>query len=66
MTIERHKRLFQQAVQLAAAFVANGDIRLEGSTRSDSQAQVMLGDLILSLYETLDSADDHLEMTGRD
>lgn len=50
------ERLFEQAVQLAAAFVANGDIRLGGSTRSDSQAQAMLADLIPSLYETLAKA----------
>ena len=52
------ERLFEQAVQLAAAFVANGDIRLGGDTRSSSQAQDMLADLIPSLYETLSRARD--------
>lgn len=47
---------FNQAVQLAAAFVANGDIRLGNSTRDDSQAPAMLGDLIPTLYRTLEAA----------
>lgn len=52
------ERLFEQAVQLAAAFVANGDIRLAGDTRSNAQAQAMLADLIPALYETLSRARD--------
>lgn len=47
------EKLFDQAVRLAAAFVANGDIRLDGSTREDSDAQAKLADLIPSLYQTL-------------
>ncbi|MGH8040375.1 MAG: hypothetical protein ACREPD_21885 [Stenotrophomonas sp.] len=47
------ERIFEQAVQLAAAFVSNGDIRLSGNTREDSDAQAMLADLIPSLYQTL-------------
>ena len=47
------EKLFDQAVQLAAAFVANGDIRLQGRTDARGQAQEMLGELIASLYETL-------------
>ncbi len=53
------ERLFEQAVQLAAAFVANGDVRLAGSTRAGSQAQAMLADLIPALYETLERAREH-------
>ena len=44
---------FDQAVKLAAAFVANGDIRLGGSTRPDSDAVAMLSDLISTLYAQL-------------
>lgn len=47
------ERLFEQAVQLAAAFVANGDIRLGSNTNGGTQAQEMLADLIPTLYETL-------------
>lgn len=47
---------FDQAVRLAAAFVANGDIRLGGSTRSDSEAMEMLSDLIGTLHEKLGEA----------
>ena len=56
MTAMQSERLFEQAVQLAAAFVANGDIRLGGSTRPTSQAAAMLADLIPALYETLQKA----------
>lgn len=56
------ERLFEQAVQLATAFVANGDIRLAGNTRGwqNSQAQQMLADLIPSIYETLQRARDQI------
>ena len=56
------ERLFEQAVQIAAAFVANGDIRLAGNTRGwqNSQAQQMLADLIPSIYETLQRARDQV------
>ena len=43
------EKLFDQAVQIAAGFVANGDIRLSGSTREDSMAMDQLADLIPSL-----------------
>ena len=56
------ERLFEQAVQLAAAFVANGDIRLGGNMRGwqQSQAQQQLADLIPSIYETLQIARDQI------
>ena len=58
MTDERQEQRFNQAVQLAGAFVANGDIRLMGSTREDSEAMHMLVDLIGSLYVKLGEAHD--------
>ncbi len=56
------ERLFEQAVQLAAAFVANGDIRLGGDMRGweKSQAQQKLADLIPSIYRTLQIARDQI------
>lgn len=49
-----------RAVQLAAAFVANGDIRLGNSTRVESQSMVMLQDLITSLYARLVLVEEEL------
>lgn len=60
------EKRFDQAVQLAAAFVANGDIRLGGSTRADSQAQQMLIDLISTLYQTLEKAQAAVVMDAAD
>lgn len=40
----RSEKFFEQAVTLACAFVANGDIRLGGDTRHQGQAQQMLPD----------------------
>ena len=49
-----HDQLFSHAVTLAAAFVANGDIRLpRGSTKANSQEMDMTCDLIEALYERL-------------
>ncbi len=47
------EKTFDQAVQLTAAFIANGDIRIGGNTRGDTDAQAMLADLIPTLYQTL-------------
>ncbi len=47
------EQFFEQAVNLAAAFVANGDIRLGGNTGQNAQAQEMLLDLIPTLCRTL-------------
>lgn len=58
MNDQQQEHRFDQAVQLAAAFVANGDIRLNNSTREDSQAMAMLVDLIGSLYNKLGEASD--------
>lgn len=57
------ERLFEQAVQIAAAFVANGDIRLADNNAQGwqtSRAQQMLADLIPSVYETLQRARDQI------
>ena len=43
-------QVFAQAVQLAAAFVANGDIRMGNTTREDSVAMEKMTDLICSIY----------------
>lgn len=50
---ELDNKRMDRAVQLAAAFVANGDIRMGNSTRPDSTAMAVLDDLITSLYERL-------------
>lgn len=47
--------LFAHAVQLAAAFVANGDIRIRNGIHSGGSMQE-LGDLIPALYRTLECA----------
>lgn len=52
----KDKRL-SRAVELAAAFVANGDIRLKGSTRIEGDGVVMLGDLIVTLYAKLEEVE---------
>lgn len=52
--------LFDHAVTMASAFIANGDIRLAGNTREDSQAMDMVHDLVISLYRVLDRADQCL------
>lgn len=56
----QHERLFDNAVTLAAAFIANGDIRLSGSVRADSTAMAMTRDLIEGLYERLIELDHEL------
>ncbi len=44
-------KCLDRAIQLAAAFVANGDIRIGDNVRPDSTAMAMLDDLITSLYD---------------
>jgi len=46
-------QVYAHAVQLAAGFVANGDIRLADSVREDNQNIHRLRDLIHTLYETV-------------
>lgn len=50
------EKRFDQAVTLAAAFVANGDIRLGTDLSSESDAQAQLADLVETLYCTLERA----------
>lgn len=54
------EQLFSNAVSLAAAFIANGDIRLSGSTDPDSNAVTMTSELISTLYRELASLDREL------
>ncbi len=61
------EKRFDQAVTLAAAFVANGDIRLYGGDlREDSQAQKKLADLVDTLYHTLEQARQKVARNIRD
>jgi len=53
------EKRFDQSVQLAAAFIANGDIRL-GNDFYGSQVHERLGDLIAMLYKTLEQARDNV------
>ncbi|HAR45046.1 MAG TPA: hypothetical protein DCS05_02430 [Nitrospiraceae bacterium] len=53
--------IFDQAITIAAAFVANGDIRCDGSTRIDSDGMTMLHGMITSLYPVIQSARHQLE-----
>ena len=50
------EKIFDQAVALAGAFIANGDIRMGGNTNADTPAMMMLADLIPSLYQMLQEA----------
>jgi hypothetical protein len=63
------ERRFELAVQIAAGFVSNGDIRLHGAIGGNSMGVLMLGDLIPTLYEMLESAEevalDHEESAHR-
>lgn len=49
---------FDHAIALAAAFVANGDIRLHEGARFDQDAMHMLKDLIGVLYTVVSDARD--------
>ncbi len=55
---------FAQAVQLAAGFVANGDIRLGGDTQPSSDSALMLCDLIPTLYAVVEHARSTIEKGG--
>lgn len=56
----KHEDLFSHATKLASAFIANGDIRLSGNTRSDTEAMAMTRDLIVTLYEQLSGIEKQL------
>ena len=51
-----HADTFDQAVRLAAAFVANGDIRLGLDFEEGSHTQKQLADLMETLCHTLERA----------
>ena len=52
-----HEERFSAALQLASAFIANGDLRLCSDTTSKGPAMSMLGDLIVSVYEVIGNAE---------
>lgn len=58
------EKLFDQAVTITAAFVANGDIRCAGSTREDSTAMAKVGDMLTTTYKVLRESRDYLKASG--
>jgi len=54
-----HPALFDQAVHLAAAFVANGSIRLSESKSENVLARDKLARLIADMYDVLSAANQH-------
>ena len=52
-----HEEIMAGALKLTSAFIANGDIRLAGNTRHDSQAVLMIVDLITTHYAVVSSLD---------
>jgi hypothetical protein len=50
------EKIFSHAVTIAAAFIANGDIRCGGSTREESTAMAQLSDLLPTLYKVIAEA----------
>jgi hypothetical protein len=64
--MEQDERTFEQAVRLAVAFVANGDIRLGTDKKARTRALEMLGDLIPELFEKIESARSVLALPEED
>lgn len=58
--------LFNQAVTITAAFVANGDIRCGGSTRDDSTAMAQVGDMVSTVYRTLSESREYIRSIPED
>ncbi|MFZ2948803.1 MAG: hypothetical protein WA003_04900 [Desulfuromonadaceae bacterium] len=54
--------VFSHAVTIAAAFVANGDIRCGGNTNENTTAMAQLGDLLPTLYKVIYEARGNAEM----
>lgn len=54
------EELFAQAVTLAAAFIANGDIRCADIHQKESLAMLKLQNLIPAIYSTLQSAREQI------
>lgn len=60
----KEKKL-EQAVTLASAFIANGDIRIQNAPiREESTPLLMLEDLVVEIYKTLDKVEDRLAGDG--
>lgn len=55
--MELDEKRLDRAVQLASSFIANGDIRMAGNTRETSNGMTILGDLLVSLYNVLESVE---------
>jgi hypothetical protein len=52
---------FSHAMKLAEQFVANGDVRLRGNSNESSDEMAMLGDLIDTLYNVVQSTYANLD-----
>ncbi|KFB95397.1 hypothetical protein GTGU_04699 [Trabulsiella guamensis ATCC 49490] len=52
---------YAHAIQLASAFISNGDIRLKGSTRPESDSFEMTMELIETLYQRVQDTWKHLD-----
>ena len=50
------EQTFAQAVTIAAAFIANGDIRCGGCTNDQTTAMAQLGDFIPTIYDVISDA----------
>jgi len=59
------EKRFDQAVTLAAAFVANGDLRVGGDLNADTPAMDKLQNLIATLYVMLGQALDEISRDAR-
>ena len=59
------EKAFEQAVQLAAAFVSNGDIRLGTDQRSRQRALDLLAELIPALLDSVDRAREQVAAGGQ-
>lgn len=55
---------FNQAVNVATAFIVNGDFRCGGSTRDTSPAMVQLHDMITTAYQVIEQAKESLESSS--
>ena len=55
------EKIFAYAVTIAAAFVANGDIRCHGTTKKDSEAVMQIEGIVSSLYLALQNAREDIE-----
>ena len=55
------EKIFEHAVTLTAAFVANGDFRCGGSTRENSTGALQVGDMLTTMYAVVQSARQSIE-----